>query len=54
SRRGLFARDTAAVLDFLTKGKPLYVSLADSLYALAVAEAARISAEKGEVVGVVE
>jgi len=53
SRRGLFARDTAAVLDFLTEGKPLYVSVADSLYALAVAEAARVSAEKGEVVGVV-
>ncbi|WP_448602582.1 Gfo/Idh/MocA family protein [Thermoleptolyngbya sp.] len=53
SRRGLFARDTAAVLDFLTEGKPLYVSVADSLYALAVAEAAKLSAEKGEVVGVV-
>ncbi len=53
SRRGLFARDTAAVLDFLTEGKPLYVSVADTLYALAVAEAARVSSEKGEVVSVV-
>lgn len=44
SRRGLFARDTAMVLDHLTTGALLYVSLADSLYALKVADAARRSA----------
>ena len=44
SRRGLFAKDTAMVLDHLTTGAPLYVSLADSLYALKVADAAHRSA----------
>jgi biliverdin reductase len=47
SRRGLFARDTDAVLDHLTQGSPLYVSLEASLYALTVADAARRSAETG-------
>lgn len=48
SRRGLFAQDTARVLDYLTVGAPLYVSLADSLYALKVADAARQSADTGQ------
>jgi biliverdin reductase len=49
-RRGLFARDTAAVLDHLLEGQALYVDVADSLYALRVAEAACRSAETGQVV----
>ena len=47
-RRGLFSRDTAAVLDHLLEQKPLYVTLAESLYTLKVAEAARRSAEIGQ------
>lgn len=50
SRRGLFARDTALVLDRLTTGSLLYVSLVDSLYALKVADAARRSAVTGTTV----
>ncbi|AIE73041.1 MULTISPECIES: Gfo/Idh/MocA family protein [unclassified Synechocystis] len=38
SRRGLFKQDTEAVLDYLTTGKPLYVDLSASLYALEVAD----------------
>jgi biliverdin reductase len=45
SRRGLFAKDTAMVLDCLDSGAPLYVSPTDSLYALKVADAARRSAQ---------
>ncbi|MEG4631845.1 Gfo/Idh/MocA family oxidoreductase [Microcoleus sp. AR_TQ3_B6] len=45
TRRGLFAKDTDMVLEFLLNGTPLYVSNASSLYALKVAEAARISSE---------
>lgn len=51
-RRGLFAKDTAMILDHLEKGTPLYVSPSDSLYALRVADAARQSAETGQVVEV--
>jgi biliverdin reductase len=51
-RRGLFAKDTANVLDHLYKGTPLYVSPEASLYALKVADAARRSAETGQVVAV--
>jgi len=40
------------VLDCLLEGKPLYVSPHDSFYALKVADAARQSAESGEVVRV--
>ena len=47
-RRGLFSRDTTAVLDHLLEQKPLYVTLAESLYTLKVAEAARRSAEIGQ------
>lgn len=50
SRRGLFAKDTAMVLDHLTTGAPLYVSLADSLYALKVADAAHRSATTGKTI----
>ena len=45
SRRGLFAKDTAMVLDYLFDGTPLYVTPEESLYALKVADAARRSAE---------
>lgn len=50
SRRGLFAKDTTMVLDHLTQGTPLYVSLPASLYALQVADAARRSAEIGQTI----
>jgi biliverdin reductase len=50
SRRGLFAKDTAMVLDHLTTGAPLYVSPTSSLYALRVAEAAKRSAETGQTI----
>lgn len=53
SRRGLFAKDTGMVLDALLNGAPLYVSLQSSLYALKVADAARRSAEIGQMVEVV-
>ena len=51
-RKGLFVKDTAMVLDHLLEGAPLYVSPAESLYALKVADAARRSAETGQVVRV--
>ncbi|AFY56743.1 putative dehydrogenase [Rivularia sp. PCC 7116] len=47
SRRGLFAQDTAMVLDYLFDGTPLYVTPEESLYALKVADAARQSAATG-------
>lgn len=50
SRRGLFAKDTACVLDALLEGKSLYVSLAASCYALQVADAAQRSAATGEMI----
>lgn len=50
SRRGLFARDTTMVLDHLTDGTPLYVSLQSSLQALRVADAARRSAVTGQMI----
>jgi biliverdin reductase len=50
SRRGLFARDTAMVLDHLSLNTPLYVSVLESLYALKVADAAQRSAETGQTV----
>lgn len=51
-RRGLFARDTTMVLDYLTGGTPLYVRLEESLYTLKVADAAQRSAEFGTIVTV--
>ncbi len=47
TRRGLFAKDTSMVLDYLTNGTPLYVTPEASLYTLKIAEAARQSAETG-------
>lgn len=47
SSRGLFAKDTSMVLDYLFDGTPLYVTPEESLYALKVADAARQSAETG-------
>jgi biliverdin reductase len=51
-RRGLFAKDTAMVLDTLTQNAPLYVTPQESLYALRVADAARRSAETGIAIAV--
>ncbi|MEO1208047.1 MAG: Gfo/Idh/MocA family oxidoreductase [Cyanobacteria bacterium J06638_20] len=52
SRRGLFAKDTAMVLDHLMTGTPLYFTPEASLYALKVADAVRRSSETGESVKV--
>ncbi|HEY9737908.1 MAG TPA: Gfo/Idh/MocA family oxidoreductase [Trichocoleus sp.] len=52
SRRGLFAKDTAAVLSALLEQTPLYVRPEASLYALQVADAARRSATTGTAVKV--
>ncbi|MGA7934204.1 MAG: Gfo/Idh/MocA family oxidoreductase [Kovacikia sp.] len=49
-RRGLFAKDTAMVLDHLFKGEPLYVTPVESLYTLRVADAARRSAATGQTI----
>ncbi|HAN47071.1 MAG TPA: glycosyl transferase family 2, partial [Cyanobacteria bacterium UBA8156] len=48
SPRGSFAKDFHAVLDFLTEGTPLYVSLTESLDALAVASTAETAARTGQ------
>lgn len=50
SRRGLFAQDTAYVLDFLEKGTPMYIIPEESVYALKVADAARRSAATGSTI----
>jgi biliverdin reductase len=50
SRRGLFAKDTEFVLDYLLENKPLYVTLEASLYALKVADAAWQSAKTGNTI----
>jgi biliverdin reductase len=50
SRRGLFAQDTAMVLDHLTTGEPLYVTPEESLYALKVADAVRRASDMGETI----
>jgi len=49
-RRGLFAKDTAMVLDHLTIGTPLYVTPEASLYTLKVADAASKSAATGNAI----
>jgi biliverdin reductase len=49
-RKGLFVKDTTYVLDYLTQGSPLYVSAAESLYALSVGDALRRASESGETV----
>ena len=51
-RKGLFVKDTQAVLDYLIDGQPLYVSAQDSLYALRVGDALRRASENGQVVDV--
>ncbi len=50
SRQGIFAKDTAMVLDYLTDGTPLYVTPEASLYTLKVADAARRSVETGQTI----
>jgi biliverdin reductase len=50
SRRGLFAKDTAMVLDYFENNTPLYVAPESSLEALRVADAARRSAETGQTI----
>lgn len=50
SRRGLFAQDTKMVIDHLIEGIPLYITPAQSLYALKVADATRQAAETGQLV----
>lgn len=50
SRRGLFAKDTAMVLDHLTSSTPLYITPEASLYTLKVADAAQQSAATGNAV----
>lgn len=52
SRRGLFAKDTAMVLDHLMDGTAMYFTPEASLYALRVADAVRQAAESGESVPV--
>ena len=49
-RRGLFVKDTEGVLDCLTEGEPLYVSAAESVYALSVADALRRASASGKTV----
>ncbi len=51
-RRGLFSRDTAAVLDYLIDGTPLYVQAEESLYTLKVATAAQRSAQQQQAIAV--
>ncbi len=50
TRRGLFAKDTDMVLEYLLNGTPLYVNNASSLYALKVGDAARRSSETRQTV----
>ncbi|MBU7583929.1 MAG: Gfo/Idh/MocA family oxidoreductase [Nostoc sp. TH1S01] len=47
TRRGLFAKDTTMVLDYLFNGTPLYVTPEESLYTLKVADAAQKAAKTG-------
>ncbi|NJR48598.1 MAG: Gfo/Idh/MocA family oxidoreductase [Leptolyngbyaceae cyanobacterium CSU_1_3] len=49
-RRGLFAKDTTAVLDHLLENTPLYVTAEASLYTLRVADAAQRSAETNQTI----
>ncbi|EDX84001.1 Oxidoreductase family, NAD-binding Rossmann fold protein [Synechococcus sp. PCC 7335] len=52
-RRGLFVKDTQGILDNLTEGTPLYVSAAESVYALRVGDALRRASDTGESVVVI-
>jgi biliverdin reductase len=47
TRRGLFAKDTTMVLDYLFYGSPLYITPEQSLYTLKVADAAHRAAITG-------
>ena len=47
TRRGLFAKDTTMVLDYLFDGSPLYITPEQSLYTLKVADAASRAAITG-------
>jgi biliverdin reductase len=49
-RRGLFAQDTAMVLDYLFSHQPLYIQPQASLYALQVANAARDSSSSKQTI----
>lgn len=49
-RRGLFAKDTAMVLDYLFDQHPLYIQPQASLYALQVANAAQKSSNQGKTI----
>lgn len=48
TRRGLFAKDTTMVLDFLVAGVPLYINPEASLYTLKVADTLRIASETNQ------
>lgn len=50
SRRGLFATDTRAVLDYLCQGTPLYITPEASVYSLRVAKAIETAAQTGKTV----
>lgn len=50
SRRGLFAKDTTMVFDYLLENQSLYVQPSASLYATLVADAAKKSAETSQLV----
>ncbi|MEO1397112.1 MAG: Gfo/Idh/MocA family oxidoreductase [Cyanobacteria bacterium J06634_5] len=49
-RKGLFVQDTKRVLDYLTAGNPLYVSAAESLYALTVGDALKRASQRGQTI----
>lgn len=49
-RRGLFAKDTAMVIDRLLTGTPLYITPEASLYTLKVADAVRRATETGQAI----
>ncbi len=51
-RRGLFMKDTQEVLDYLNEGTPLYVSAAESVYALRVGDALRRASSSNDTVAV--
>ncbi len=49
-RKGLFVKDTEEVLAYLYEGSSLYVSAAESVYALEVGDALRRASESGQTV----
>lgn len=52
TRRGLFAKDTTMVIEYLLAGTPLYVTPEASLYTLKVADATRRAAEMGKTINI--